>query len=100
MDKNEKNAIWHESVERFSKQNQSIVCMEECAELIQAVSKRLRGKPDPEDNLTEEMADVTICIGLLQDMYGITDERLNDWIERKTVRQKERNEKKNNLLKS
>lgn len=60
----------------------------------------MRGKPDPEDNLAEEMADVTICVSLLQDMYGITDEHLNDWIERKTVRQKERNEKKNNLLKS
>lgn len=65
--------------------------MEECAELIQAVSKRLRGKPDPEDNLAEEMADVYICLHLLQDMYDVTDERLESWIDRKTERQKERN---------
>lgn len=91
LSKDEKREIWHESVERFGKETQSVVCMEECAELIQAISKRLRGKPDPDDNLTEEMADVTICLGLLQDMYGITDERIDEWVERKTLRQRERN---------
>ena len=70
---------------------QSVVCMEECAELIQAVSKRLRGKPDPDDNLAEEIADVVICLHLLQDMYGVMDERLESWIDRKTKRQMERN---------
>lgn len=91
MDKAERNAIWRESVERFGTRLQSVVCMEECSELIQAVSKRLRGKPDPDDNLAEEMADVVICLHLLQDMYGVTDERLESWIERKTKRQMERN---------
>lgn len=91
LNEDEKREIWHESVERFGKDAQSVVCMEECAELIQAVSKRLRGKPDPNDNLTEEMADVTICLGLLQDMYGITGERIDEWIERKMLRQQERN---------
>lgn len=91
MDKTERSAVWHESVERFGARLQSVVCMEECAELIQAVSKRLRGKSDPDDNLAEEMADVVICLHLLQDMYGVTDERLGSWIDRKTERQKERN---------
>lgn len=91
LSEEEKHSIWHESVERFGKETQSVVCMEECAELVQAISKRLRGKPDPDDNLTEEMADVTICLGLLQDMYGITDERIGEWVERKTLRQQERN---------
>lgn len=91
MDKTERNTVWHESVERFGRATQSVVCMEECAELIQAVSKRLRGKPDPDDNLAEEMADVVICLHLLQDMYGVTDERLESWIDRKTKRQMERN---------
>lgn len=65
-------------------------CMEECSELIQAISKRLRGKPDATDNLAEEMADVIICLNLLKEMYGITDERLDKWITRKTARQYER----------
>lgn len=87
MDKAERDAVWHESVERLGTRLQSVVC----AELIQAVSKRLRGKPDPDDNLAEEMADVVICLHLLQDMYGVTDERLESWIDRKTERQAERN---------
>lgn len=37
------------------------------------------------------MADVYICLHLLQDMYDVTDERLESWIDRKTERQKERN---------
>ena len=34
MDKAERNAVWHESVDRFGTRLQSVVCMEECAELI------------------------------------------------------------------
>lgn len=37
------------------------------------------------------MADVYICLGMLCDMYGVTDERLESWIDRKTKRQTERN---------
>ena len=91
MDKAEKQRIWNESIERLGVRTQSVVCMEECAELIQAIGKRLRGKPDPNENLIEEMADVTICLKLLQEMYDIPDERLDAWIEAKTCRQAERN---------
>lgn len=87
----ERECVWRASIHRFGRQTQSIVCMEECGELIQAISKRLRGKPDPEDNLAEEMADVTICLKLLQQMYGISDRKLDEWVERKTDRQRERN---------
>lgn len=90
MNDDKQHAVWHESIEKYGKETQSIVCMEECSELIQAISKRLRGKPDATDNLAEEMADVTICLHLLQEMYGITDEQLNEWIARKTARQCER----------
>lgn len=90
MNDDKQHAVWHESIEKYGKEAQSIVCMEECSELIQAISKRLRGKPDATDNLAEEMADVTICLHLLKEMYGITDEQLNEWITRKTARQCER----------
>lgn len=83
----DKQVVWRESIEKYGKTMQSIVCMEECSELIQAISKRLRGKSDANDNLAEEMADVTICLHLLQEMYGITDEQLDEWIDRKTIRQ-------------
>ena len=44
MNKDQGRAVWRESIEKYGKETQSIVCMEECSELIQAVSKRLRGK--------------------------------------------------------
>lgn len=90
MNGDKQHAVWRESIRKYGKEIQSIVCMEECSELIQAVSKCLRGKPDATDNLAEEMADVTICLYLLQEMYGITDEQLEEWIARKTARQSKR----------
>lgn len=90
MNNDQGHAVWRESIEKYGKETQSIVCMEECSELIQAISKRLRGKPGAIDNLAEEMADVTICLYLLQEMYGITDEQLEEWIARKTARQSKR----------
>lgn len=90
MNGDKQHAVWRESIEKYGKETQSIVCMEECSELIQAVSKRLRGKPGATDNLAEEMADVIICLYLLKEMYDITDEQLNEWIARKTARQSKR----------
>lgn len=90
MNGDKQHAVWRESIEKYGKTMQSIVCMEECSELIQAVSKRLRGKPGATDNLAEEMADVIICLYLLKEMYDITDEQLNEWIARKTARQSKR----------
>ena len=90
MNDDKQHAVWRESIEKYGKETQSIVCMEECGELIQAVSKRLRGKPDVTDNLAEEMADVIICLYLLKEMYGITDAQLDEWIARKTARQSKR----------
>lgn len=86
----DKQVVWRESIRKYGKTMQSIVCMEECSELIQAISKCLRGKPDATDNLAEEMADVTICLCLLKEMYGITDAQLEEWIARKTARQSKR----------
>ena len=72
-------------IEKLVKKNgmrfQSTIAQEECAELIQAISKCLRSKeaiPIKERmNLIEEMADVMICIQQLQIMYHVTDEELH-----------------------
>ena len=67
---------------RYSEDAQAMVHMEECAELIQAVSKMRRvrnaGKDDGEafDNLVEEMADVLMYFGDVMLCYGITEEEL------------------------
>lgn len=55
-----------EIVDRNGKEIQTVVAMEELSELIQALSKDLRGKPD-RDNLIEEIADVYIV--LAEQMY-------------------------------
>lgn len=78
-----------ESILHYGKNNQSTVCMEECAELIQAISKAKRGKIN-RDNMIEEIADVLICIEMLKQMYMISDEKINKWIEKKQEREAER----------
>ena len=73
------------TIQKLIKKNgiryQSGIAQEECAELIQAISKCLRSKeaiPIKERmNLIEEVADVMICIQQLQIMYHVTDEELH-----------------------
>lgn len=73
---------------------QSMIAMEECSELIQAISKCLRSKDliptETREHLIEEMADVTICLEQLMTMYSITFQELDAWIERKELRLKKR----------
>lgn len=78
-----------DSIQHYGKNNQSTVCMEECAELIQAISKAKRGKIN-RDNMIEEIADVLICIEMLKQMYMISDDKINKWIEKKQAREAER----------
>lgn len=67
------------SIEHYGKDVQSTVCMEECAELIQAISKEKRGKSD-KDHLAEEIADVIICIEILKQIYNITEDEIYSWV--------------------
>lgn len=73
------------SIVYYGKEIQSTVCMEKCAELIQAISKAKRGKIN-EDNMMEEIADVLICIEMLKQIYNIPDCSIKNWIERKQER--------------
>lgn len=78
-----------DSIKYYGKELQSIVCIEECSELIQCISKELRNKSDI-SHLSEEIADVLICIKMLQLMYDIQDSQLQDWVNTKQKRIKER----------
>ena len=73
------------SIEHYGKDVQSTVCMEECSELIQAISKEKRGKSD-KDHLAEEMADVIICIEMLKQIYNITEDEIYSWVINKQER--------------
>lgn len=78
-------SIIAKSIKHYGEEIQSTVCMEECAELIQAVSKAKRGRPD-KNNMAEEIADVLICIEILKQIYDIPDYSIENWIERKQER--------------
>ena len=73
------------SIEHYGKDVQSTVCMEECAELIQAISKEKRGNSD-KDHLAEEISDVIICIEMLKQIYNITEDEIYSWVINKQER--------------
>lgn len=83
-------SIITKSIKHYGEEIQSTVCMEECAELIQAISKLKRGYDEiPADglkHLIEEIADVLICIEILKQIYNIPDHSIEDWIEWKQKR--------------
>lgn len=74
---------------------QSMQTCEECAELIQAVSKLSRSDTNTKfveriKNLTEEIADVRIMMSQLMQLYGIPETEIATLVERKLQRQLER----------
>lgn len=87
-------------IERFIKEygriTQSVICMEECSELIQAVSKQIRGIGSKE-SLIEEMADVTICLEMLKDIYDIDDTEIGQQIQYKQDCMEQRMDRKSTL---
>lgn len=69
-----------------------VVAMEEMAELIQQISKNIRGEMDRE-HLLEEYADVQICMEMLKMIYGFTDNEIERMECRKMERQILRDDK-------
>lgn len=74
--------------EHYGYETQREQLVEECAELIQAVSKCKRSIPGSYDNFKEELADVLIMAQQLR--YIIGEESINDIIDKKLNRQIER----------
>ena len=80
------------SIEHYGANLQTVVCMEECAELIQAISKvrRYGCIADMRENLIEEIADVRIIISELMLIYGITPDEITGWQNQKINRMQRR----------
>ena len=73
------------------------LCMEEFAEVIQAINKVRRKRNDDNlDHLNEEIADCLICIEQLKDMGLVDDAIIQRWIDYKQNRQQIRNKIKQN----
>lgn len=82
------NGNYKDVIEFYGKEAQARLAIEECAELIQAINKRLR-YPDNDlslDGVYEEMADVMIMLEQLQFIFKLDDAKLNEWVKIKTER--------------
>jgi len=63
--------IYEKLEEKFGRNHQLDVAIEECAELIKALSKAVRGKEN-DMQICEEIADVEVCIDQLKLFYDPT----------------------------
>lgn len=98
----QENTVEMRSIARYGADMQATVRMEECAELIQAISKLKRFDPeDPHnkvsrneliENLYEEMADVQICFNLLFEIHDLKPSDLQRMIYHKVWRMKQKME--------
>ena len=81
----------------YGPEKQTGIHMEECAELIQAISKMRRSQDTPLNddteiyyNLIEEIADVLISIDQLMLIYGIAGTEVQAIVNKKCLRQEKR----------
>lgn len=80
------------AIDKYGHVMQSIVAMEEMGELIQEISKDLRGKGNVR-KMSEEIADVEIMLDQLKVMHGCWDD-VSEWRYHKVNRLRERLEGK------
>lgn len=98
----QESAVKMRSIARYGADTQSTVCMEEFAELIQAISKPKRYNPEAPNNkvgrkeliesLYEEMADGLICLDLLSEIYGLKLGDVRSMVNHKVWRMKRKME--------
>lgn len=91
--------INNETMDRYGIKMQSLVAMEELAELQKAISKLVRNSEERtkslefkglRHNLIEEMADVIICMDQLKEFYQIKRPEIQELIQAKQARQRRR----------
>ena len=89
----------NETMDRYGIKMQSLVAMEELAELQKAISKLVRNSEEKtkslefkglKNNLIEEMADVLICMDQLIEFYHIQRLEIQELIQAKQERQAKR----------
>lgn len=97
--------IVRESIKAFDETNpgpfsgyyNTIVALEEFGELIQELTKALRGNPS-RTGILEELADVSLNVDYLKEIFSISDEELNQARIIKMQRVKNKLKIKNKLL--
>ncbi len=82
--------LFKRAIEKWGRQPQIDMAIEECAELILALHKLTKRKSHPNqiterlDNVCEELADVQIMINQMKALFGIKE--VNDWYDVKMFR--------------
>ena len=91
----EYSAILADNIKAHGVVEETVIAMEECAELIQAISKvrRYGFGGQYKDNLIEEIADVSIVIREIMMIFGLSDGDINEVIDSKIQRIKKRLDK-------
>lgn len=85
-----RRVIYKQAQHQFGNTNQTIVAIEELSELAKELCKLIRYPHEAElPRLAEEMADVTIMLEQLRQMYDINDE-VCSWMDFKVSRLQER----------
>ena len=85
-------AILEENIKEHGVVEETVIAMEECAELIQAISKvkRYGFVGEYRDNLIEEIADVNIVVLELMMIFDISNDDIAEFIDSKIQRIKKR----------
>ena len=96
FNRNEEVQIYHNAINLYGEAIQTIVAIEECNELILALTNLRCGKPN---NVEEETADVEIMLEQIKYLMHISDECIQDIKKRKIERQLERIEQEEKIWK-
>ncbi len=79
-------------IDMYGYKHQSVIAIEEMAELQKELSKAIRGYSN-HNEIVEETADVMICLMQVREMYNLKDEELQNMINSKLERLAKRLEK-------
>ena len=87
----ERKRVYEKALHKFGTEMQSTVAIEEMSEVIKEITKMLRGQLDRE-HLAEEIADATIMLEQLRQMFNINDS-VCSWMDYKIAALKRKVEK-------
>ena len=90
MTQEELDKAEHFTADYYGLDRQMNILQEECAELIQAVSKVRRYGLSREENLIEEMADVEVMMDQIKILLNIPEDKIRDFKITKTERELKR----------
>ena len=79
----ERKQVYEKALAKFGCKMQATVAVEEMSEVIKEITKALRGELNRE-HLAEEIADATIMLEQLRQMFNINDS-VNSWMDYKVA---------------